>query len=285
MMIDMCKKTKWAKYLEFRWMLVPVFMMVSFPGMCQGDPLPIIDWKKPADTLVLNRASDSFQKNQFVEARKLIHSLPKKHYRQQPGVLSFIGQCYYYEGNYDLAVKYLSMALEKSPESTGLNYYRGYALKHMGKFKGAASDFAAYYIHRPDKETVLNLSLCLAEDGHVDQAIKLLEAFEPKDTTIYKELGYNYDEVGDSDKAIINFEKVLAQDPTEIESLEYLSLIYAGLNNYEKAFQLIDQLLQHHPDHGRGYYVKGTYYQDTNDLVNAQKFFDLAQEKGYIVED
>src|SRR5690606_20397801 len=103
--------------------------------------------------------------------------------------------------------------------------------------------------------------------------------------TIYKELGYNYDEINESEKAIINFEKVLAQDSTEIESLEYLSLIYADLYNYERAFELIDQLLKYHENYGRAYYLKGTYYEDIGDVTNAQKSFDSALEKGYIWDD
>lgn len=148
-------------------------------------------------------------------------------------------------GSVEEAVTLYSISLGYAPQSIGIYYDRGLALMNWGKFKGAASDFAAYLIHFPDeKDAIGYLGKCLVKDGQPDNAIKYLENYSNKDSTLINDLAIYYIEYKrDHNRAIDLWQMSLELYPDFDAALENLSITYSETNDYENAFRYIKKLM------------------------------------------
>lgn len=259
------------------------FWLIASGGATAQSETPWFTYKQAKDTLIFNQAVDLYENNRYTEALKVLDKLPKRHYGQESGSWYLRGQCFYYLEQNDKAIEAFSIALKSEPEATRIYYYRGYAFMESEKYTTALSDFAAYAIHHPkDCEVAINIAYCLSKLDQVDDGIRYLEDFEPKDTTVYFKLSHLYSEYKENyTKGIEMLEKVLAIDSTHDDALHDLSITYYELGNYEKALEVIDRLIILTPNYGKAYYMRGVYEEETGREDLAEVSFKIAREKGY----
>jgi tetratricopeptide (TPR) repeat protein len=95
------------------------------------------------------------------------------------------------------------------------------------------------------------------DTGHYDEAIRILEGLQAKDTTTLAELGYSYALAGNVHAAAINYGEAARRAPkdTEIQLNAAQAMINAG--DFGKAASLLKQAATLNPDHYRVYALRG----------------------------
>lgn len=167
-------------------------------------------------------------------------------------VLSSIGLCYYYKGDYNLAIDYYTKSLSKNNLLFGSYYGRASAYKMIAENDKAENDYKkiieinpnfylayknlgsiefekgnnevalSYYekaikFASPNKYDFLYLSKALVEKKmkkyeESNKDLYTVLTLNPKHKMTYVDLGYNYIELKDYNNAILNFSKYLEFD-------------------------------------------------------------------------
>jgi tetratricopeptide (TPR) repeat protein len=260
-----------------------LFWLFASSVVTAQSEFPTFTYVNDKDTLIFNKALELYDSNRYSEALIELDKLPKRHYGQESGSWYWKGKCFSMLDQLDKAVEAYSIALRSEPEAVGIYYNRGNSFYYGQKYKAALSDFAAYAIHFPqDVDAAINIALCFNKLDRVDEAIQYLENFEPKDTTLYLKLAYLYTDRKENHlKGVEMLEKALAINPTYADAIEDLSITYSNLEDYDKAFKLINNLIKLKPDYGRAYYLRGAYEEETDREDLAEVSFKIAREKGY----
>lgn len=89
----------------------------------------------------------------------------------------------------------------------------------------------------------------------------------------YFEIGNQYFDNKDFDKAIDNYLKELNYTPDNLEILIKLSLAYYEIKNYELSIKVSDQILKMEPLNVHALINRGNCYQDSNRFKEAEKDF------------
>lgn len=91
-------------------------------------------------------------------------------------------------------------------------------------------------------------------------------------------LGAVYDELGDDEKAILNYEKALQIDPDLTEVSAPLGILYYQTNNLEKADIYLKRALVKEPDDSQTHYFLGLVRFTEEKFADAEKAFRKAVE-------
>ena len=89
-------------------------------------PTPLVAQEKTRDSELLGRAIDYFQGGKYREALNIFQKLDKQ-YRLNPRFTAYMGVCYYYEWEYELAIQHIDSVLPQlevfAPHERALYYY------------------------------------------------------------------------------------------------------------------------------------------------------------------
>lgn len=169
----------------------------------------------------------------------------------------------YSAGKIDESTKLFELAYKVPFASIKLRTSCAYMLMRIGKFKRAEEMLRNLNAEdKSESENIsvkLNLSIALWKNRSLDEAIKLLEGLykKYKTTILYEDLGYYYILKGDYEKALkFNLEAYeYASDDGII--LDNLGQTYYCLNDYGKAFDIYDRLIEMNPSFVSVYYNYG----------------------------
>jgi len=153
-------------------------------------------------------------------------------------------------GHYQQAQKYAEQIQKTQP-----NLYMGYEL--AGDVRIAKKEHAeaktAYTQARdlkPSATLAIKISETLKRLGNQEKAPEALLAWlndHPNDVSPLQFLGTTYQDIGQNDKAILAYEKVLVVQPDNVVSLNNLAWLYS-LSNDPKALELAERAYQVYPD-------------------------------------
>ena len=108
-------------------------------------------------------------------------------------------------------------------------------------------------------------------------AVEDTKTISDKDIQEFNKQGYyNFQTIGDFDKAIEWYDKVLTIDKNNVEALSKKGEVLSNLNNYSDAFELVDKALNIEPNSIIALNAKGyVLYQQNNDS-KAIDYYDKA---------
>ena len=161
----------------------------------------------------MKRAGEMFQNKQIAEGRKIYENLLAK-YPTIHQLNEFIGRTYAAEGNFDKAIEYIRIAVEKDPANMGAQVFLGDLLMEKGDKAEAQKMLDAIDLTKvEDPAPFVNLAITKINDQKADEAIALLEklmARFPKETNLYYYRGRAYLSAKKLPEAKADLEKFVA---------------------------------------------------------------------------
>lgn len=187
-------------------------------------------------------------------------------------------------GEYEPSIPILFRIIE------GKNNYRdawitlGYAYLKAGKITDAIDSLnQALVLDETKPETLFFLGLAYFANNDFEKAITLIESadkagFQPKEL-IYLKLGDLYLLQGDYEKSSINYEKVVAINPTNLGLfVRTMWLNIEKLDNTKKAIALGEEALKFHPQDPMSYNLAGWAYTADGNFTTAKSYLTKALE-------
>uniref|UniRef100_A0A0B6ZUP8 dolichyl-phosphate-mannose--protein mannosyltransferase n=1 Tax=Arion vulgaris TaxID=1028688 RepID=A0A0B6ZUP8_9EUPU len=179
-------------------------------------------------------------------------------------------------GRLDDAKLTYEAALRQDPTNADLYYNLGVVLLELNQTKNARRNFEFALQHDPDHwQSLYNSAILMQEEGDPKERelalqrlerLKLRKGEDPKVYFNYAMLAMDEQKF---DVAEINFRKAIELDPVFRSALFNLALML--VNNLRRpldAVPILNQLLEHHPDHDKGLILMGdinvNYLKDLN---------------------
>jgi tetratricopeptide (TPR) repeat protein len=135
----------------------------------------------------VKRAGELFQSKQVAEGRKIYENLLVK-YPTIHQLNEFIGRTYAAEGNFDKAIEYVRIAVDKDPGNVSAQVFLGDLLMEKGDKAGAQKVLDAVDLAKiDDPAPFINLAITKINDKKTDEALALLDklmARFPKETSL-----------------------------------------------------------------------------------------------------
>jgi len=185
---------------------------------------------------------------------------------------------YYYEQEgYDEAITDLERALELDSTRVDyhhlladvyLDYYKSYeALKTLEQ---AADQFPSSI------RTLLKLSefqLILKQHEASMRTVDRILKQDPQNAEAYFMFGLNFEELGDTLRAINSYQQAVELDPDILDAWISLGQLHAGLGN-DIAARFFDNAIRIAPQEPQAYFAKAAYLTDKNRLQDALEVYD-----------
>ncbi|KAH9508650.1 Protein O-mannosyl-transferase tmtc3 [Bulinus truncatus] len=186
-------------------------------------------------------------------------------------------------GKLDDARATYEAALRQDPKNADLYYNLGVVLLEQNQTKIARKHFEMALQYNPDHwQSLYNSAILMQEGGDPkerDVALKRLEKLKRQkgeDPKVYFNYAMLAMDEQKFDLAETNFRKAIEFDPTFRSALFNLALMLVNnMNRPRDAVPVLNQLLQHYPDHDKGLILMGDINVNTlKDLDAAEKNFN-----------
>ncbi|MFH1681772.1 MAG: tetratricopeptide repeat protein [Candidatus Eisenbacteria bacterium] len=218
-------------------------------------------------------------------------------------------------GRYEEAARRFENGLLLKPEHVASYSYLAQLYSKMGDVERAAAKYEAALELRPDNDTTItNYAKFLEDSGLEDRAIPLFERLlesrpedenilyhladlywktgeqakaieiftRMKDPTVLMNLGYDADAAEDYEESLRYYE--MARDVAEHGSDAYFDAFYNAIvaaykqQNYDKAIELGEKLVEERPDDPRNWRILGNSYARARMGEKSLRAFERAQE-------
>lgn len=150
-----------------------------------------------------------------------------------------LGDLYYKQGNYPLALQYFRTAVEKEPNSFDIHLDIGVILEKMNYLEEAEKSYRRVLEINPNnKKAFQNLAVNLDKQHRVDEAeIMFKKAIEidPNFAETYNNFGIHFSKRGMLKNAEEKFLKALALNPNYGSAHYNISILYYSIGNFELA--------------------------------------------------
>lgn len=196
------------------------------------------------------------------------------------------GSAYIEKQDYKRAITDLTKAVELSPLSTDSYLMRGMAYLFAGQYSASIDDLSrAIAINPAYKSAYINRGFAYISRKEYADAIndfKTALSLNPKsksaDLSAYTNLGGAYNRIGDFDRALESYTRVLAIDPKDIEGYLNRARVYIDKADYPKAIADANLAIKINSKYASAYRVRGDAYGANGELDKAIKDFDKAIE-------
>ncbi|MGA8853580.1 MAG: tetratricopeptide repeat protein [Christiangramia sp.] len=121
--------------------------------------------------------------------------------------------------------------------------------------------------------SALNISDSLAAVGKQREAIELLSDAEPKSDKIYLKLAKLQQDIGQKEKALENYRKVLDQNPNRVLTIQNYGELLLESGKLEMADSLFSSLTEKYPDNAGFVYRLGLAKENKKDTTAIKYFF------------
>ncbi len=165
----------------------------------------------------VEKASALVNQKKWAEARAIYMSLLEQH-PNYTGVYPFLAQTYYAEKNYDDAIKYLKLGIEKNPE---------------------------------DQTSKMLLANVLMETNRLDEGRQVMDTVDDsliKDPAVFVNIGINLLNNDKADEALPYFEKAIARFPGKGDGYYYRALVRLRKGDREGTKADLTKFLELSPD-------------------------------------
>ena len=158
------------------------------------------------------------------------------------------------QGLSEWSLDWLSEGLVRQPSDVDLLYWRGMVAVSLDNLDLAEQDWRRAIREQPDHAASLNalgytLTDRTSRHGEAYRLIQRALELDPDNPAILDSMGWVYYQLGQPELALGYLERALAgQDHPEIGA--HLVTVLAALERAEEADQLLQELLQRHPNDG-----------------------------------
>jgi tetratricopeptide (TPR) repeat protein len=185
----------------------------------------------------------SFYNNAAQEALMVLNDDPKNFH-----ALMTIGTAYQRLGRIDDATRYIESARQFYPKS-------GEPVSRLASL--------ALLNPKRDPEKILQL---------METAVKL----EPNNAGYLYNLGWAYDQLGETAKATDLYQRAIKASPLTFEAMNNLALIYGDAGQPERALPMLMQAMRSDPENEAVYANAANYYARRRDWKQALQYYDRA---------
>lgn len=200
----------------------------------------------------------------------------------QPGtfeILYNLGQAYLRDGEYSKADLVLNRALKLKPESPETLYLLAQAYSNESRPLDALDLLVRAHKIAPDNTDVIFLMARVSmSQNYYEDAIPLLEsglAIAPQRADLMAALGESYFMAGKVDKAIEEFQRLIAIDPSA-RSYVFLGISYRHLGRFDEAKKYFEDGLKLDPHNSACLFNLGFIAERQGDSVQAETLFQQA---------
>jgi tetratricopeptide (TPR) repeat protein len=185
----------------------------------------------------------SFYNNAAQEALTVLNDDPKNF-----DALMTIGTAYQRLGRVEDAKRYITMAQDAYPAS--------------GEPPSRLASLALLE-QKPDPQNILQL---------MERAVKL----SPGNAGYLYNLGWAYDQLGETAKATALYERAIKVSPLTYEAMNNLALIYSDAGQPDRALPLLVQAMKSDPENEAVYVNAANYYTRLRDWKQARQYYEKA---------
>lgn len=182
------------------------------------------------------------------------------------------------QGNYDKAINYYQIWLEKYPEDASALGNIGVIYLLRGDMYNAISNLQKSVSFNPNSLTLLNsLGAAHLQVGDLTAAESVLEKaikLEPKFTPAYTNLGLLHKAQGKTLEAIETLTLGIQHDPTAIDARYNLAITLHDTGELQKSITELQIVLNLKPDHAKALFAIGNNYLKLNSPKIATEFFE-----------
>lgn len=276
----------------------PLLLLFCFFWACKNDPKPAVN---PQDA----------QNPQLAKLNALVENDPNN-----DSLLYLRADAYYQLDAYDEAIRDLSKAIQIDSMQPAYYHLLGDALldyarpgdskRALDVMELAAQRFPERFITllklsefqlivRQHSDALKTLDKILQRDPQNAEAFFMAGrvALDKGDTTnaiasLQKSTRYDASHLDawmflgrifsnrDNPTAIQYFDNVLRLDSTNLEAREYKGIYYKRKGDFDKAFQVYQDIIIHNPDYSNAYFDLGVIYLELDSLNQAYHNFDIA---------
>lgn len=190
-----------------------------------------------------------------------------------PAVLARLGEIALSEKRYDLAIKYISSALQKQPEANKLHYSLAMAYRGKGDMEQARFHLSKYGmvgVQPPDPikshlaklvtgywTHILAGKLAFSAGRYTEAAESFKKAIEvdPKKAHAIVNLGSTLAQLNKPKEAIARFKAALEIEPENIASNFNLGMMYINSGNYEKGIKHLQVVVKNAPKDSQAHLI------------------------------
>lgn len=179
-----------------------------------------------------------------------------------------------------------SIELAPTPDA---HYERGILNERNGNQKAAFSDYqSAIDLDESYSKAHANIGILYAKEGNRKAAFQHLEAALKADdeySLAYFNLAILYKIEGKLQNALIEISNALKYEPYNLKYVELRAAIYTDLGEHQKAIQDFRKVLINTPDNATAQYYLARNYDIIGAEANAKKHFKAALKYGYKVPE
>jgi TolB-like protein/DNA-binding winged helix-turn-helix (wHTH) protein/Flp pilus assembly protein TadD len=224
------------------------------------------------------------------QAETRFEELPKL----EPGywqAYNAIGNFYYGQGRFAEAAYNFRRAAVLAPRNALAFNNLGAAQYMQGDYRAAAKAWEESVRIRPSNLVLSNIGLAAYYAGEYDKAVEMQQkaiAESPEDFRIWGRLGDSHRQAGDTAEAEQAYQKALGyaslaveRNPSDEETLRYLSLYYSFTGDSEAAIRAIERARMLQPESSRVHYFASKVYFVAGNTDRAVQELEQALSKGY----
>lgn len=178
-------------------------------------------------------------------------------------------------GNYEVALSTLKKAAEIDPNHADLYVDMGIALVNLDQLDEAEKIFKkALYVDKKCGEAYFHIGCVQGLKGDFASAIANIDTARVNgydNSQLYYTLGMMYEEQGDTNMALRNYNKALSIDQTRPDiHLQKCNLLITE-NRLQDAIEAADSMIKCCPDYFEGYHLKSSLCCDLNKFDEAEQ--------------
>jgi len=185
------------------------------------------------------------------------------------------------------AIELLNDCIEQDSSFTNAYFHRGVTYFKLGKYDSALSDFQTTQDLNPERSIVwMYKGFAHRNQGKTDLALACFSNYiseNPKDTSAYSYIlrGKMKYELGDFQGAVSDYDMALKLEPLEEKYQYYRFIALFEAQQYRKALQAVDRLVEINKDFYGYYFYKGNVYQEMKAYDSAIYMYSIAIIKNY----
>lgn len=256
--------------------MISVLFFIGHASIAQPSKREELEAK--ADTLM--------QQEEFEKAANIYSKLIADHSQKPSGKLNYKrAVCSYYQGEFEDAVKDVSIFIDESPRAHQAYILRGLCYRQLGDVDNQLKDIEkASELQVGNPQLIKWRGSLYVEKGEYAKGkddLLLARAFED-DAELETNLGMAYNGLGNISEAIKCFNQSIVLDVNYAPAYLYAGSMLMEADRHTEAITFFDLLLRLEPDNANALFYKGISLTDLKQEKEAcrclQRAFDLGQD-------
>jgi len=194
--------------------------------------------------------------------------------------LHLFGVLYSQQGNYQLAVDYISAALRRKADFPEAHNNLGNALRAQGSLDEAVASYQQALFHRPGyAQAYNNLGIALTEQGRLEEAMASYRQalrLKPDNAEAHNNLGVALKNQGSFEEAVVSYQQALRIKPNYPEAHDNLGNALKEQGKFAEAVASHQQALRLKPDFAEAHNNLGNAFQKQGRLDEAVASYQQA---------